>query len=258
MGEPRLTFLHGRHTVRCDSRVDKHFVGYHALQLMTAGSVELFYDDEHHVLTKPTWWLASPGPHIRFHPAPGHKWWEHRYIAIRGPQIKQWQEMGIWPGRVQPASDPVGGAEQLDVLYELLARDDALAHHHAVHQVQGILIDLAEQRRAAADEPAWLVEARALLQQQSSFEPDYQAIADQLEMGLSTLRRRFRAATGNTLHEFVMRQRITKAQRQLVDTDDPIKEIARDLGYRDVFYFARQFAKVAGVPPAAYRKSRQH
>jgi YesN/AraC family two-component response regulator len=37
---------------------------------------------------------------------------------------------------------------------------------------------------------------------------------------------------------------------------DPVKRIARKLGYQDVF-FGRQFQERAGAPPGAYRLSRQ-
>jgi len=43
----------------------------------------------------------------------------------------------------------------------------------------------------------------------------------------------------------------------LGETNLPIKEIAERLGYNDVYFFSRQFRKQMGVPPAAYRKSRQ-
>jgi len=36
-------------------------------------------------------------------------------------------------------------------------------------------------------------------------------------------------------------------------TGKPIKEIARNLGYEDEYYFSRLFKANTGVPPQAYR-----
>lgn len=75
-------------------------------------------------------------------------------------------------------------------------------------------------------------------------------------MGLSTLRRKFKAATGRTLHEHTLSLRAERARRLLIETDWPLKAIASRLGYSDPFFFAAQFKALAGVPPAAFRKSR--
>ena len=48
MTEPDLVFLAGERSANCDAFVDKHFDGYHTLQYVDRGKVELFYDDERH------------------------------------------------------------------------------------------------------------------------------------------------------------------------------------------------------------------
>jgi AraC-like DNA-binding protein len=42
----------------------------------------------------------------------------------------------------------------------------------------------------------------------------------------------------------------------LIETDWPLKAVAARLGYSDTFFFAAQFKALAGMPPAAFRKSR--
>ena len=44
---------------------------------------------------------------------------------------------------------------------------------------------------------------------------------------------------------------------QAVRTDLPVKEIAEQLGYSDVYFFTRQFHRYIGLPPAKFRKIRQ-
>jgi AraC-like DNA-binding protein len=86
---------------------------------------------------------------------------------------------------------------------------------------------------------------------------DYAQLADEQSMSLSTLRRRFRDAVGSPIHTYMLQLRMSQARRLLGDSDLPIKQVADQLGYRDVFYFSRQFRQITGVPPAAYRKTRQ-
>ena len=40
----------------------------------------------------------------------------------------------------------------------------------------------------------------------------------------------------------------------LADSSLSIKEIAEELGYSDIQNFSKQFTKIHGVPPTAFRK----
>jgi transcriptional regulator GlxA family with amidase domain len=86
---------------------------------------------------------------------------------------------------------------------------------------------------------------------------DYDALAEEVGTSPATFRRRFRQATGTSPHEFLLHCRSAEARRLLGESDLPIKQIATLLGYRDVYFFSRQFRELAGVPPATYRRSRQ-
>lgn len=48
--------------------------------------------------------------------------------------------------------------------------------------------------------------------------------------------------------------RITAAQNQLLGSDKSVGEVAAGLGYSNVYHFIRQFDKVTGMTPGAYRK----
>ena len=123
-----------------------------------------------------------------------------------------------------------------------------------IHELEGILIDLADAPAAQPDQPAWLTRVLARLMEKHV---RYDQIAEEIGATASTLRRRFHAAMGISPHQFVLQNRIAEARRKLGETDEPIKSIARELGYRDVYFFSRQFKSVTGVPPAMYRRSRQ-
>jgi AraC-like DNA-binding protein len=204
-------------------------------------------------------WSAYPGPRISFHVAEGHKTWRHRYIAFRGPLVERWEAEGLFPiAPPQPAPRDEDFGDRFDALLALATRGDKWSARRAVHLLEGILIELAEERARSDGQPPWLRSAIERFSEAATGGAiDYDAVAAELGMAQSTLRRRFRAAMGVPPHEFVLQQRVGEARRLLGETDLPIKSIAQKLGYRDVYFFSRQFRRLAGVPPALYRKSRQ-
>jgi AraC-like DNA-binding protein len=260
-----LTFLHCNHEPVCTARVDKRFVGYYTLQFGVSGGVELFYDGARHVLDDGgAWfWSAFPGPRIRFHAAPGRACWEHRYVAFQGPRVSRWLAAGLWPDGPRAAPSHADYARRFDTLLGLVRQGDSWSVARAVNLLEAFLLELAEDRAkrlAAPPAEPWL---DAVLERLSATDAlmeeaaDYTLLAADWGMSVSTLRRRFRAATGTPLHEWAMQARILRARALLGDTDLPVKAIAERLGYRDVYFFTRQFRQRVGVPPATYRRSRQ-
>lgn len=55
--------------------------------------------------------------------------------------------------------------------------------------------------------------------------------------------------------EYINRLRIREAKRLLADTDKPIAEIAREVGFSEAAYFCSVFKKTEKLSPLEYRKS---
>ena len=254
-----LTFLHCHATPFCDARIDKYFSDYFTLQLMEVGAVELSYNDKNYDLRDGAWfWPAFPGPRIRFGAARDVSSWNHRYAAFSGPLVEHWRRAGLWLDAPQRAPDSARDAATFDEILHHIERGGSWGTRRAINRLEALLLELAEARQNSSHvEAAWLVQARLWLEQTDEFSPDYADLARELGLGLSTLRRQFKAATGMTLHEALMATRLDRARRLLGETDVPIKAIASQLGYRDVGFFANQFKRLSGVTPATYRRSRQ-
>jgi AraC-like DNA-binding protein len=253
-----LILLHGRHRPRCVATVDKRFE-YHTLQYMAAGAIRLGRGGRERVLEGRWLWSTRPGLYARFHEWPRGRPWHHRYIAFAGPLASQRQAEGRLVGEPEPvaASDARRLSRLFDEMLEQAARPGRFGRLRAINLLEQILLERAEKRQAVSEPaPAWLEHALAYIRSHVDA-PDYAALAAELSMAVSTLRRRFAEATGRSLHRFCIERRIARARSLLGETDRPIKAIADELGYRDVFYFTRQFRQEVGVPPSAFRRSRQ-
>jgi transcriptional regulator GlxA family with amidase domain len=69
-----------------------------------------------------------------------------------------------------------------------------------------------------------------------------------------TLKRRFKAATGSTLIEYVQNLRIEEAKRLLEAAVLPTDEISAEVGYEDPAFFRRLFKRRTGLTLGAYRR----
>jgi AraC family transcriptional regulator of arabinose operon len=69
----------------------------------------------------------------------------------------------------------------------------------------------------------------------------------------SQLFRRFKSETGSSPMGWLRQERMTLASYLLRTTDLPVSQVALQSGYQDPFHFSRDFKRVQGVPPRAYR-----
>ena len=65
----------------------------------------------------------------------------------------------------------------------------------------------------------------------------------------------FGAVLGVTPHQYLVRVRLRRAARLLVDAERPVTEVALDVGFGDVSNFVRTFGRAAGVSPRAFRRA---
>lgn len=80
-----------------------------------------------------------------------------------------------------------------------------------------------------------------------------QAIADHARVSVRTLTRRFQAETGETVMNWLIRQRVVRARALLEDTDLPITAIAHDVGFGSAESLRAHFHAQIGTSPHRYR-----
>ncbi|MFF9145840.1 helix-turn-helix domain-containing protein [Streptomyces sp. NPDC014861] len=80
-------------------------------------------------------------------------------------------------------------------------------------------------------------------------------LARRAGMSSRQLTRRFRAATGTTPLQWLLAQRIRRAQELLERTDDGVDAIATATGMGTATTLRRHFNRTLGVPPDSYRRT---
>lgn len=70
----------------------------------------------------------------------------------------------------------------------------------------------------------------------------------------ATLRRRFKAVLGRTVHHEIQRVRLDLAKRLLVSTDRTFRQIARQSGFCSVQHMSTRIRQATGHTPREYRQ----
>jgi AraC-like DNA-binding protein len=82
-------------------------------------------------------------------------------------------------------------------------------------------------------------------------------IANYLHVSPRHLARLFNEFTGTSIAAYIERARLDRARMLLLSTDKTLKEVAGGVGYEDVSYFNRVFARGVGSPPGEFRRRGQ-
>jgi AraC-like DNA-binding protein len=235
--------------------VNKHLHGYATIQFATdiVGTAVISYDDDIYELTSGDWFFpAHPGPLIRFNTKHAGESWFHRHIAFSGPLVEKWRSMGIWLEKPQQAPEGIDWKARMDFVIDLARANDALSRWRTINGIEAILLDLTLAREQI-NENSWLAGVLELLEKP---QVDFNKIASELGLSETALRRKFKAATGQTMQDWVLNRKINAAKTLLCDSDLPLKAIAGKLGYANEHFFSRQFKSFVGIAPGAFRKSR--
>lgn len=78
--------------------------------------------------------------------------------------------------------------------------------------------------------------------------------ANRLGLSPKSLTKHFQKIGSETPSDYIKNRLILEAKRQLIYTDDSVKQIAYDLGFNDSAYFSRFFTKSAQKSPLQFKK----
>jgi AraC family transcriptional regulator len=104
----------------------------------------------------------------------------------------------------------------------------------------------ARDRRRAGEAALWL-------DANSAEDVDLESAARVAGFSPFHFLRLFAGVIGVTPHQYLIRARLRRAARLLVEGDQPVTDVAFNVGFGDLSNFVRTFTKAAGLSPRAFR-----
>jgi AraC-like DNA-binding protein len=78
-----------------------------------------------------------------------------------------------------------------------------------------------------------------------------------VELSEAHFSRAFRLSYGQPPHAYIVRRRVEFAAQLMLASGDPLSEIALECGFHDQAHLTKQFRRLTGEPPAAWRRLRR-
>ncbi len=79
-------------------------------------------------------------------------------------------------------------------------------------------------------------------------------ISSEMCLSSSQLNHKIIAMTGMTTSNYILKTRLNRAKRQLVNSHKPIGDVAMECGFNDFAYFSRSFKKEFGITPTTFQR----
>ncbi len=172
--------------------------------------------------------------------------WRARHLLRPAEPVWRLEPLAYWRPKLAEIAAPrvEGESEEASALRRVCLLQAFLAEaYNAVHRAEH-----------DAGQSEWLKRAHVLLEENLGAYPDWEALADRLNLSSDRFRKRFRELTGQTPSQYRARRRITWASELLKDRRRPLADIAATCGYHDVFHFAKRFQQATGLTPAQFRQ----
>lgn len=131
--------------------------------------------------------------------------------------------------------------------------DYALAMFRALAEATWALADHPSPARMPSGRTAEVRRALAITAEQLADDPRFDDIADEVGLAQRSLARRFDHELGMTWRAARRRLRVLRAIELLAGTDQPVTQIAMDVGYSSLSAFQSAFRDLTGQTPTDYR-----
>ena len=133
----------------------------------------------------------------------------------------------------------------------------ALAFHaHAMHAYGGV--PNGRGRICAGLAPWQLKRACDVIEARLADDPSISDLASECKVSASHFARAFRQASGMPPHRWLMKRRVERAKRLLLEGEQELAQIALACGFVDQSHLTRVFAQFEGQSPGKWRRLRRH
>ncbi len=133
----------------------------------------------------------------------------------------------------------------------------------ASHLLRGVLLDLTGDMQAHDDQPMsgtrlhqhqWVHRIADQLREQPAQSFSLAQTARQAGYSPDHFGKLFRRIIGTSPHEYAIDCKIQRAGQLLRESALSVKQVAEALGYRDIYFFSRQFKARTGRSPTQWRR----
>ena len=230
------------------------------LQLRQLGQYGAVYVEKGHgslINSKMVKLSVKPGDLILLFPDKANayyplKSWDEKWIVWNGPDAYKIEELGYLNRSQQIIHDRFGIFSQA---YDLLSGIISSESKTAILERKSVILNMLLGLFKLCDQVCEDTIEDVIIFLQKNFYKNISIsdLAERFDLSDTHFRRLFRNYTGRSPREFVTSLRISKAKELLLQ-NKKIKEVAKIVGYEDVFYFMRVFKTVTGLSPGRWQK----
>lgn len=154
---------------------------------------------------------------------------------------------------------PVQLYELLKQLHELWHKHDALAHFQAKAHFYDWILCLVQQYHSQlpatkmANPVELVTQAMEYMLKYYNKSLTLESLASAMGRSPGHLSNCFKQVLNRGPIDCLIRLRMEKGKSLLLDTNLPLRSIAAEIGYQDVYYFSNAFKKFVGMSPSHYR-----
>jgi AraC family transcriptional regulator of arabinose operon len=164
--------------------------------------------------------------------------WESRMRNVRLRPLAHWRELAELSVVQLNRNDELSSQQSAPMVLTLLTTLWRLAHTPIATEGDD-RIERMVRRIQRSPEESWSL----------------QKMQREARRGATRVNTRIRQLTGFSPARWVIRCRVERASVLLRDTSMKIAGIAEACGYTDLYFFARQFRNIMGMPPGAWRRA---
>lgn len=159
---------------------------------------------------------------------------------------------------VLTAYSPAQLAATCDELYHNWNKGGALGRFRSRLDFQELLYVIAKHKvREQEDFRGGFERTKAFMDEHYAEELTLTQLAAMAGLSRNYFVDLFKKKVGISPMDYITGQRMSRAKRLMASSALRLREIARQVGYQDEFYFSRKFKKETGVTPTLYMKSRK-
>ncbi len=241
---------------------------YYLIHYILSGRGVFTCGDRQFKLAKGDSFLIEPGKLVSYR-ADTEEPWQYRWIAIQGASVYGLMSgCGIdWQQPIVRMGSKSGISRWAEGIHAAFKERKTGGEHRALGYLYLILAELEdtlkpEGHRASESGSRIARHIKQVTQQLTTqyAEPiSIEALADDLGYNRAYFSKMFKSYNHVTPVTFLLHLRIGKARQLLRERPElTIEQIAYSVGFNDPLYFSKQFKRMHGQSPSAYRKSVEH